>query len=224
METDEKWSNNLIGIENYLPNNKLIPLDNLYGMNFYTNLEIVHHKVHYFISLERPTLEMHLIDQKGKEFVFFGFHPPPPSPTEKTTSKEKDGELILLARRVREIEKPVLIAGDFNNVCWSSITKMFCKISNLQDGRISNGFKSTFPAKHPFLRYPLDLLFFSKNIRLTTIDTLAKIGSDHFPLFASFSDLPDETKTQKEKEFIEEADEIVQDGKEEAHNKNDSDH
>ena len=43
------------------------------------------------------SIEAKLKTKDGYEFVFFGVHPPPPSPTEEKTSK--DGDLLSIAKK-----------------------------------------------------------------------------------------------------------------------------
>lgn len=166
----------------------------------------------------RPSIEAHIKSEDNQEFVFFGIHPPPPSLTEEETSKEKDGELMLIAKHIRELKLPVIAAGDFNNVCWSSITKLFSEVSTLKDCRINEGFFSTFPVKPFFLRFPLDLLYCSKSIHIDKMLVQENIDSDHLPFYVEFwiENNTTEKKEPLDKEIVEETNEIIQEGKEEA--------
>ena len=187
IEVDEKWSQGLSEIESVYKNFKKIPLDNTYGMSFYTRLETTKIKVHYLLCDDRPTIEAHVKDTNNENFIFFGIHPPPPSPTEEPNSAKKDSELMMIAKKVRTFEIPVIVAGDFNNVCWSRISQFFAKVSGLLDARKKRGFYSTFPAHLFLLRFPIDLLYHSKDITVHHIEVLNSIGSDHLPLYAQFT-------------------------------------
>lgn len=214
LETNKDWEDALASIEKWYPNSLKIAKENTYGMHFYTDLEVISTKEHYFISEERPAIEAILKDNDGNEFVFWGIHPPPPSPTELPTSKQKDAELITLAQLIQKSTKRTIVVGDFNNVCWSRIAKLFGKISGLKDARLNNGILGTFPVKPAFLRFPIDLLFHSQGIHIQTFTTLADIGSDHLPLFTEFH--IDASKTSKENEIStsskNEADTIIDKG------------
>ena len=72
-------------------------------MHFYSKIKIDESKTHYFVADDIPTIEAHLETDDGFKFVFFGIHPPPPSPTEEETSKERDGDLLSTAKRVTKI-------------------------------------------------------------------------------------------------------------------------
>lgn len=187
METNKAWEKALEKIEASYPFSHKIPKENRYGMHFYTKLKVNKVTEHYFISDQRPAIEVHLADKTDTGFVFFGIHPPPPSPTEKPTSKQKDAELLKVAKLIRKLEIPSIITGDFNNVCWSRSAKLFSKISKLKDARLKNGIHGSFPTGPRIFRIPIDLIFTSKEIEVNEIRTLTDVGSDHLPIFSKFT-------------------------------------
>ena len=203
MESNENWEKALENLEKDYPFSHKVTLENTYGMHFYSKLKMNAAKTHFFVADDIPSIEAHLMTEDGFEFVFFGIHPPPPSPTEEKTSKERDGDLLSVGKRVKEIEKPVLVAGDFNNVAWSKSSVLFRKISHLIDPRIGKAFISTFHAKYWLLRFPIDLMFHSEEIFIKELKTLEKFGSDHLPVYCEFV-IDHQNKAQKEK--IEKAD------------------
>lgn len=102
------------------------------------------------------------------------------------TSTEKDRELLIVARRAKGSQLPVIVAGDLNDVAWSYTTEIFQKMSRLLDPRKGRGFHNTFPVQWPALRFPLDHVFCSRHFELRQLRRLKSIGSDHFPVFISF--------------------------------------
>lgn len=186
METNQDWEGALSVIEKDYPHYKKIPLENCYGMHFYTRLKVKEIKTHFFVADDLPSIEAMLCTEDGYEFTFFGVHPPPPSPTEEETSKERDGDLMCIAKRINGLDQPVIAVGDFNNVAWARASKLFRKTSGLIDPRKGRGFVPTFPVGYPLLRFPIDLVFHSKEIFITDLETKQEVGSDHLPVFCRF--------------------------------------
>ncbi len=185
METNQAWEDAMTEIESEYPNFKKVPLENTYGIHFYTKLPANSIKANYFVADDLPSIEASL-SIGGETFTFFGIHPPPPSPTEEDNSRERDGELLSVGKKVKETEGPVIVVGDFNNVAWAKSSILFRKTSELIDPRIGRGFVSTYHAKYRLLRFPIDLFFHSSDIYIEDFKTLRNIGSDHLPLFCKF--------------------------------------
>jgi endonuclease/exonuclease/phosphatase (EEP) superfamily protein YafD len=203
MESNKDWEKGMAELESIYPRAKKVALENTYGMHFYTRLEVKSLTDHYFTADDFPSIEAELIARDGQSFTFWGVHPPPPSPTEEPTSKERDSELLTIAKRVREKQGPVVVAGDFNNVAWARSSVLFRKVSHLIDPRKGRGFTSTFHAQHPYFRFPIDLFFHSREVFIESFKRLRDIGSDHFPLFCRFYFYTD---LQSEKRDVEKAD------------------
>ena len=123
---------------------------------------------------------------------FYGVHPKPPgSPKPKkgelNDSEQRDAELVIVAKEVANLEEPVIVAGDFNDVAWSHTTRLFQRISRLLDPRVGRGMFNSYHAKVPIFRYPLDHLFHSDHFTLDTMELGDDFGSDHFPVFVSLT-------------------------------------
>ncbi|NGM90180.1 endonuclease/exonuclease/phosphatase family protein, partial [Parapusillimonas sp. SGNA-6] len=119
MESNSEWEEAMRVLEKDYPVQEKVTLDNTYGMHLYTRLKAKSLRTHYFVAEDLPSIEAELETNDGHRFIFFGVHPPPPSPTEEDTSKERDGDLLSVAKRVRKHTLPVIVAGDFNNVAWA---------------------------------------------------------------------------------------------------------
>ena len=186
LETDSWWETQLDVLEKDYPYSVKIPLDNLYGMHLYSNLELEDAKTMYLIKDDIPSIESYVRLPSGKRVKIYCLHPMPPSPTESDTSTDRDGELLFVGKKVKKADETTLVFGDLNDVAWSYTTILFRKISGLLDPRIGRGMFSTFHAGYFFLRWPLDHVFHSGDFMLNEIRRLPGIGSDHFPIYADF--------------------------------------
>ena len=227
MESDKEWEKGLKSIETIYSETVKVPMENTYGMHLYSRLKLKDAKVNYFVSDDIPSISALISAPDGTEFKFFGIHPPPPSPSEEETSKERDGEMMSVAKIIRERENDkIVVVGDFNNVAWAATTRRFRKVSGLIDPRFGRGLVSTFHAKYPFLRIPIDLMYHGEKIIIDEFKRLEPIDSDHFPLFCSFriSELDAENSTEKaDKDDLEEIKEDIAEGKSEQGNRKDLD-
>lgn len=220
MESNSDWEQALRVLEKKYPNYQKVTLENTYGMHFYSKLKVNNKQTHYFVADDLPSIEAELETRDGHKFVFFGTHPPPPSPTEEANSKERDGDLLSIAKRVRDYKLPVLVIGDFNNVAWAKSSILFKKTSGLIDARIGRGIISTFHSKYWFFRVPLDLLFHSPEIYIDKLFTYPNIGSDHFPVGCTFfivkqSDEQEDLVKELENGEMQEVNELIAEGKKE---------
>jgi endonuclease/exonuclease/phosphatase (EEP) superfamily protein YafD len=215
MESNQDWEEALQKLPIPFPYSHKIAKENRYGMHLYSRLEVLNSQEHKLISNKFPSIEATIKDENNEVFTFWGVHPPPPSPTEAPSSKQKDGEFMMLAKEIKTKDVPVLVAGDFNSVCWSRSSKRFAKFSGLKDARLGRGFHSTFPVKPKIFRFPIDLLFHSNKIVIQKLETLSDIGSDHLPLLSIFSVIPTKKAMNNElgKEEKEEIEELIERGK-----------
>jgi endonuclease/exonuclease/phosphatase (EEP) superfamily protein YafD len=186
-EPDERWVNEITALEKSHPHTVLYPLDNAYGMALYSRLELENPHVHFFIEDDIPSIITGVKLKSGKTINLYCIHPRPPVPTESDRSNERDAELLLVGRIINEEDAPTIVAGDLNDVAWSRTTTLFQKISGLLDPRIGRGLFTSFHAKYPIIRFPLDHVFHSNHFRLAELRRLPNIGSDHFPIFVALS-------------------------------------
>lgn len=190
LESDKWWQEKLEALEAEMPYAVKCPLDNLYGMHVFSRLPLGEQEISYLVEEDIPSIHATLELRSGEKVRAHFLHPAPPSPTENAESKERDAELVIVARGVAESSQPVIVTGDLNDVAWSATTRLFRKISGLLDPRVGRGMFNTFHASYPFVRWPLDHLFHSQHFTLQEIQRLPGIGSDHFPLLARLSFTP----------------------------------
>ncbi|MEP0366364.1 MAG: endonuclease/exonuclease/phosphatase family protein [Cyclobacteriaceae bacterium] len=193
LETDQWWEDQLKDLEADYPHRVQMPLDNLYGMHLYSKLELIEYEIKFLIQEDIPSIEALVKLPSGDAIRIYCLHPMPPSPTESDTSTNRDAEILLVGKTLTKQKEPVLVFGDLNDVAWSNTTRLFQQISGLLDPRIGRGFFSTFHAKYPLFRWPLDHVFHSHHFELISYRRLKSIGSDHFPIFTKLYLQPHQT-------------------------------
>ncbi len=196
-EPDNWWEGQLRSLEKSHNYTIKCPLDNAYGMLLYSRLKLINPEIKFLLEEGIPSMHA-LVELRCGDLVELHFlHPRPPHPTENPDTKERDVELLLIGREVKESSRPVIVAGDLNDVAWSRSTKLFQKISGLLDPRIGRGLFNTFHAEYSLFRFPLDHVFHSNHFRLLKLQRQSYFGSDHFPIYAQLSYEP-ETKIAQE--------------------------
>ena len=110
-------------------------------------------------------------------FVLLAAHPIPPLSNQNTG--ELHAYLQKIAKLVREIDKPLVIAGDFNSTLWSS---SFNHLAGLGLNRTNPlGLAWTWPQGFLPLAVQIDHIFV-KGVSKASFEVLPNIGSDHFPV------------------------------------------
>tara|TARA_R110000796_G_scaffold69038_1_gene157709 strand:+ start:261 stop:1331 length:1071 start_codon:yes stop_codon:yes gene_type:complete len=218
LESDQWWQDQLDpALAEQWPNSVKIPLDNLYGMHLYSHLELTDTSVEWLIQDDIPSIHTRVTLANGDSIRLFALHPRPPAPSESEKSLWRDAELLLVGKRIHEDPQPTLVAGDLNDVAWSRTTRLFCRVGGMLDPRRGRGLFSTFHAKYPILRWPLDHIFVTEHFTLLGMQRLKYFGSDHFPMLATFCYRPsrkNEAETpEASTEERSEASETIQEGK-----------
>lgn len=213
LETNAAWDNAMSVLKTEYPNSLLLPLENTYGLLFYSRLQLEDAKINFLVKNDIPSVEAIIVLPSGEKVKMWGLHPEPPVPGESLYSTAKDKELMKVALKARKCQLPSIVLGDLNDVAWSHTTELFRKTSELLDPRRGRGFYSTFSAHHWFIRYPLDYIFCSKHFSLIKMQRMPKTGSDHFATLTHFAlrkDLQNEQDPPRaDKDEIGEANELA---------------
>ena len=180
LETNTAWNNAMKELEQEYPYTLLYPLENTYGLLFYSRLKLEDAKVLFLVKKDIPSIEAKVILPSGQKVQLWGLHPEPPVPGESLYSTAKDKELMKVAFKAKECDLPCIVIGDLNDVAWSHTTELFRKTSELLDPRRGRGFYNTFSAHHWYIRFPLDYIFCSREFGLIRMKRMPKNGSDHF--------------------------------------------
>ncbi|PZD79322.1 endonuclease/exonuclease/phosphatase family protein [Mesonia sp. K7] len=185
LETDTKWEGYVADLEKEYPYTVKKPLSNTYGLLIYSKKELINPKVEFVVADSIPSVDTKLKLNEKDIIQVYVIHPTPPMPKHNPKSTDRDGEMMITAKKARNSKIPTIVLGDFNDVAWSETTKEFQKLSRLLDPRIGRGFYSTYNADIFIFRWPLDHVFVSKEFVIDELDRGEHINSDHFPIYAS---------------------------------------
>ncbi len=223
IEIDSDWARTLALVRSHFAYHiEEIKPDGL-GMALWSNIPLENSDIRYIVSDERPSVHADLVLSPTKRARFIGLHQVPPGlPTDdgngRYDSRIRDAELITVAEHVGEnTDLKWIIAGDFNDVAWSHTTRLFTRLSGLEDPRIGRGMLNTYHADRPLLRYPLDHLFVSPSFEIANLQRVRIPGSDHFAMLVSlkFGHGPGADPDTKLGDY-EEAEDLIEEGEEDA--------
>ncbi len=187
LEVDAWWAEQAATLEALYPHAVSVPQDNTYGMLLLSRLRLIDFEVRYLVEPDIPSIHATLSLPSGEHVRLSCMHPRPPAPQEDTDTIERDAELLVLGREVVDSPRPVVVAGDMNDVAWSETTRHFQKMSGLLDPRRGRRMLNTYHAANPLVRFPLDHVFHSPHFRLAGLARLPRCGSDHFAVLVTLS-------------------------------------
>jgi endonuclease/exonuclease/phosphatase (EEP) superfamily protein YafD len=188
-EPDAYWEEQLRVIEREYAHVMRCPLDNTYGLLLYSRLPLSDEQVLFRVESDVPSFRAVVTLRTGDTFELHAIHPRPPHVGVDTVGR--DAELVLVAKEVKDVSRPVIVTGDLNDVAWSHTTRLFLRISGLLDPRLGRKFCNTFHAHYPMFRWPLDHLFHSRAFRVVKLERGPKTASDHFPVLVELSFEPE---------------------------------
>jgi endonuclease/exonuclease/phosphatase family metal-dependent hydrolase len=148
-----------------------VPVLNKQGNAILTNREIVSQNFHYFSNgVKRLVIELELED-----FSIFLVHL-------SIKYRHRQYQLQDLHNIVKNIKKPVIVAGDFNVLWGDRELQLFLAATDLHNAN-SNG-QPSHPSRAP--RRQLDYIFHSPEIQVTRFQIPQVKFSDHAPLVCDF--------------------------------------
>jgi endonuclease/exonuclease/phosphatase (EEP) superfamily protein YafD len=217
VETDHWWDGQLAPLKQAYPDAITHPQEDSYGIHLFSRIELIDPEIRFLVEDSVPSIKTGLRLPSGARVDLYGLHPKPP-PLQDT--EERDAELLMVAEEVREGATASIVAGDLNDVAWSRTNALFQDVSGLLDPRIGRGPFATFNANWPFLKWPLDHVFFEESFRLLEIAVMEDVGSDHYPFFIALCHDPAaaglQDKPEPEPSDLEAAEETIEEGREEA--------
>ena len=227
IEIDEPWHEALQPLREQVPHGAEHISGEGLGLAFWSRLPLAGVDVQHLVSERRPSIHADVQLQDGQLIRFVGVHPTPPGLNDSTNggrrdSRVRDAELVMVAKDIaQDPERTWIVTGDFNDVAWSHTTRLFKRLSGLQDPRVGREMLNTYHADYSLLRYPIDHMFVSTDCSVGQIERFRLPGSDHFGLLADLKIAASESHEvhvdeQSDKDDHQEADRIIDEGKQDA--------
>jgi endonuclease/exonuclease/phosphatase (EEP) superfamily protein YafD len=111
-------------------------------MMLLSKLPLTESAVNFLVKDDIPSIFTRITLPSGSIIDFYGVHPEPPRPG--TDTYERDTELLIIGKKIKETKLPTIVAGDLNDVGWSVTSKLFRKYSGLVDPREGRGLYNTY--------------------------------------------------------------------------------
>ncbi|MGB3799696.1 MAG: endonuclease/exonuclease/phosphatase family protein [Lewinella sp.] len=186
MEVNDWWMTQLEPLAGRYRYTMAYPTDNAYGMALYSKFPLSDGETSFFNQPDVPSFHATVSLPSGDRFRFHGMHPVAPVPSKKYPDNQGEKEVAFgkLATMLAEESLPAVVAGDYNDVSWSSTARLFQDKGQLANVRIGRGLYNSFDAHSWVMRWPLDHFFVSPRFSLIEMERLGTFGSDHFPVYA----------------------------------------
>ncbi|MEI7942907.1 MAG: endonuclease/exonuclease/phosphatase family protein [Candidatus Riflemargulisbacteria bacterium] len=150
----------------------LIPFMSRQGNAFLTKQEMTDTKIHFFDKgVKRLVIELEM-----EEVVVFLLHL-------ALSYRTRQWQLSSLFKLIKQIEKPVIVAGDFNMFWGEREMDLFLAATGLKNMNTNKEF--TYPSKKPTKQ--LDFILHSPQIKVKSFKVCKEtIFSDHLPVYCEF--------------------------------------
>lgn len=231
LEVDQEWADALAPLDETHPHRIGVVRGEGLGIVLWSRFPFQEREVKYLVSERRASIFVTLNVPGFGPLRYVGLHPTPPGlkdridnndlKQERRDSRIRDAELVLVARHIQQDpDQRWIVTGDFNDVAWSDITRLFQDLSDLKDPRVGRQFLNTYHAQWPIWRYPIDHVFVSDGLHLLSMKRIRVPGSDHFAITADFAIADkDQLRPQASPQDQKQAQEIVEEGAEDAKNR-----
>jgi endonuclease/exonuclease/phosphatase family metal-dependent hydrolase len=152
-----------------------LPLLSKQGNALLTSKEVKARKCHYFTSgIKRLVIELEL-----KDLVILLVHL-------SVKFRHRHYQLWELHSLIKEIKKPMIVAGDFNVFRGVREVQLFLAACGLKNANVRG--KPSYPSWDP--RRQLDFILHTDEIRVTSFEMPRVTFSDHLPLICDFELAP----------------------------------
>jgi len=178
VEVSEKWMKELAVLKDTFPYSFNNQDSSNMGTAIYSKLPLENSSI-IDLSGDRKTL---VTDVKVKGSVFSLIASHLYIPTSKQSFKFRNQQLVRLADYLTTVKQPLVALGDWNITMWSPFYKHFISQTKLKNARYGFGIIPSWPTTFSPLLIPIDQSLVSSDIKVLSIRTGRKVGSDHLPV------------------------------------------
>ena len=183
LEVDADWAAQLSGLDDLYPFRLVAPREDGFGLAILSRLPLSDPRLIDVDGTSDPigtaTVRCH-----GRDVRLFVTHPGSPLSVARWTSLV--AQLRVLADAAAGTPGTCIVAGDFNTTPWSLAYRAFVARSGLRDTALGRGVQATWNARLPAPRIPIDHVFASPDLAVVRRAVGPDVGSDHFPVEATF--------------------------------------
>ena len=227
IELDQEWERQLGELKDSFPHRHQEVRGEGLGLAVWSRLPLIAPETRYLVEDRRASIWTKL-DFAGQPINLVALHPTPPGLNDSTgeerrDSRVRDAELLLVAKQVADKREDAwIVAGDFNDVAWSHTTRLFRRMSGLSDPRTGRFLLNSFHADYPLVRFPIDQIYVSKGFAISDLRRHRITGSDHFAIAAKFHHAGEgvHVDPQPVRDDKREAEEIIEEGQQDAQDRN----
>jgi len=178
LEVDRAWTRALAPLAARYPHTVSAPREDAFGIALLSRVPITDQHI---VDLRgSPAIDAQITTAAGSALRFIGVHLRAPTSARRAASR--DEQLAELAQIARQIDQPLIVAGDLNLTPYSPKFADLIEASKLSDTRAGRGWTFSWPTYLPILGIPIDHCLISEHFTVAEHYRGAGFGSDHYPI------------------------------------------
>jgi endonuclease/exonuclease/phosphatase (EEP) superfamily protein YafD len=181
VEIGGDWIRNLGELRRRYPYHHEVPDERYIGLGLYSRLPLENLRVMRVHGSGTPTIAATLA-APGNDVELILVHLP--APLDAANVRRRNRQAAELARHVRSLGRPTVVAGDLNMTMWNRGYRPLERDAGLVNARAGRGVGPSWPAVRR-LGVPIDHILATPAVKLSGFKVLDAIGSDHLPISAS---------------------------------------
>lgn len=183
VEIGTEWQRNLGKLRERYPFHYEVPDERFVGLGLYSRLPLANARTLRLPNSGLPAIAATVATPGGDvEIILVHL----PSPTDAANLRRRNDQAARLARHLAALDKPTVVAGDFNMTMWNRGYRPLVGKAGFVNARAGYGVGPTWPAVWR-LGVPIDHILANDGVRLDNFRVLPPVGSDHAPIAAEFS-------------------------------------